>query len=579
MKKYLKNIPRFNATYYIGAMLLLLWSLSSIVLTGCRKDDRLFTHVDSIAAVPSQFHFFNTYSYDNALSFSVDGLPRETVNRYAFSAYYPSSSAFNTNTAVANSKLININDPANKTLYANSVTNNTFQFKPNTSYIVFTNNSSYDTVRSPMKTNVPTLSYFPEDIYHPFDGTTGIRFLNAIGNPGNNSFQVTVTPNVGQGTTVSLSPVYPIIQPVSAAATYINTQFGVKKIALTVTGSPRVLLSYLPVQLDNGKNYSFFAVGDMTNFLAGIQPVPKLFLVQDGVPSSLRELTLSSVSYPGNLSTTAQVTVINDAYNIKGMLSFGDYYKGTLVTYQGLDVQLNQTKVNVKRWPIYVPQGAPPYEDINDSTYKVTGSSAYPLNLLQRVGTSTSVAPGSYLINVLPGSGFSPTYSAFNYNFQQGLSYTVCLLPDNTTPNKCSQLILQNDQSPDNKYFKLRFINIMGGTTQVDIHTGSPAGPVIASGIGYGQDNAYINLAPNLTAQNLYVTAAGSSTALFQSGTKNTPLSLAFKPGNSGTIYLMGLLPGTPYKGDSGSFGPYVYYNSDAFINANTVLPNAQLFY
>lgn len=576
MKKYLKYILKFNPACYIGTMLLLLWLTSSMVLSGCKKDDRLFTHVDSIAEVPSQFHFFNTYSYDNALSFSIDGLLRENVKQFTFSAYYPSSSAFNLNSAVANSKLININDPVNKALYANTINNNTFQFAPNTSYVVFVNYSPYDTLRSPKQTTVPMLSFFPEDVYHAFDGTAGIRLLNTVAGA---TPQVTITPNVGQGTTGIIYAVNGGTQPTSAPATYTNTQPGLKKITLTMQPGITVQLNYLPVQIDNGKNYSLYAVGDIKNYLAGLEPLPKLFMVQDGEPSSLKELTLSSVSYPGNLSTTAQVTVINDAYNISGLLTFGDYLQGTLVQYQGLDVQMNQTKLNVKRWPVVAPGPGPFIEDINDAYSMTFAPGTYPLNLLQRVSTNSGITPGPYQISVLPGGSFSPNYGTFSYSFQQGLAYTLCLLPDNTTTNKCGQLILQNDQAPDSRYFRLRIINIMGGTTQVDVHTDSPSGPVIASGVAYGQDNPYINLPSSLADQNLYITAAGSSTALFQLGSKNTPISLAFKPGNSGTLYLMGLLPGTPYKGDSGSFGPYVYYNSDAYINANTVLNSAQLYF
>ena len=63
MKKYFENMQWFKPVYFTGTMLLLLWLTLGTVLTGCKKSDRLFTHVDSIAAVPSQFHFFNTFSY------------------------------------------------------------------------------------------------------------------------------------------------------------------------------------------------------------------------------------------------------------------------------------------------------------------------------------------------------------------------------------------------------------------------------------------------------------------------------------------------------------------------------------
>src|ERR1700749_5179552 len=128
MKTDIKNILKIKAGHIAGAVILLLWLCSTMALTGCKKD-RLFTHVDSTAAVPSQFHFFNTYSYDKTLEFTVDGLPREAVPMYGFSQYYPSSSAFNLNSEQPNSRLININDPTVNTLYANAPSNNTFQFE------------------------------------------------------------------------------------------------------------------------------------------------------------------------------------------------------------------------------------------------------------------------------------------------------------------------------------------------------------------------------------------------------------------------------------------------------------------
>src|ERR1700744_1007182 len=135
MKRYFKNILKNTTTGFVSILLLMLWLCSGMMaLTGCKKD-RLFTHVDSIAAVPSQFHFFNSFSYDKSLEFTVDGLPREAVQMFAFSQYYPSSSAFNLNSEQPNSKLININDPIVSTLYSNAPSNNTFQFEPNSSYI------------------------------------------------------------------------------------------------------------------------------------------------------------------------------------------------------------------------------------------------------------------------------------------------------------------------------------------------------------------------------------------------------------------------------------------------------------
>ena len=536
--------------------------------------DRLFTHVDSTAAVPSQFHFFNTYSYDKSLEFTVDGLPREVVPMYGFSQYYPSSSAFNLNSEQPNSKLININDPTVSTLYANAPSNNTFQFEPNTSYIVLATYSAYDTLSSPLPNNVPQLTYFKEDIYHPIDGTTGVRFINTIAsNYGSATSYLNMSPNEGAGTTTTLQSVYTFGDQ-TAASTYATTQAGTKTFSLIVYGSLEVQFNFLPVQLDNGKNYSFIAVGDIKNFLSGAQPRPRLYLVQDGVPSSLKELTFSSITYPGNSSTLANVTLINNAYNITGLISFGPSDAPT--QYIGLDVHFNQTTVNVLRWPIDPEDGD---EDVGDVYSLLHGSG--PLNIIKsRVRANNYLTPGAYQVNVSPGSGaFSPNYDVFDYNFQQGINYTVVLMPNNATSQKCTQFIAENDPLPNPTLFKLRVINLMGGTTQVDVHSGSPSGPVLFSGVSFGQTNDYLSFTPNLTAQSLYVTAAGSTTPLFQIGAKNTPLSLQFTAGNSGTIYLMGLLPGTPYAGDPAYFGPYVIYNSDAYVNPNTVLPTSQLFY
>jgi len=575
MKRHLRNMLKVSTTGFISISLLIMWLSSGMLsLSGCKKD-RLFTHVDSIAPIPSQFHFFNGFSYDKSLELTVDGLPRETVAMYGFSQYYPSSSAFSLNSEQPNSKLINVNDPTVNTLYANLPTNNTFQFQPNTSYVVYPTYGAYDTLSMPLQNTVPTLNYYPEDIYHPFDGTTGVRLFNCISdNYGPPSINLTMTPNEGAGTTANLQPVPTYQQPKTAADSYMTTQAGSKTFSLVINSSLVVKLNFLPIQLDNGKNYSLFAVGDIKNFLSGAQPRPSLYIVQDGVPSSLKQLTFSSITYPGNISTLAEVTVINNAYNVPGLLSFGPSDNPT--QYIGLDVHFNQTTVNVLRWPINPESGG---EDIGDVYSLLHGSG--PLNIIQsRVRANNYLTPGATQVNVSPGSGaFSPNYDLFDYNFQQGISYTVVLMPNNTTSQKCSQFIVENDPLPNAALFKLRVINLMSGTTQVDIHSGSPSGPVIFSGVSFGQANDYVSFTPNLTSQNLYVTAAGSTTPLFQTGANNTPLSLQFTAGNSGTIYLMGLLPGTPYAGDGGYFGPYVIYNSDAYVNPNTVLPTSQLFY
>ncbi len=146
----MKKSPRL----LIGPLLAALLWFSAMMPVGCVKN-RLFTHVDSIPEVPSQFHLFNSFSYDSSLNLSVDGLLREDVKAFALSAYYPSSSAFNLNAEQPNSKLVGTADPINSALYNSS---GTFQFVPQTSYILFYSYNAYDTLYTPEKTIVPKLT-------------------------------------------------------------------------------------------------------------------------------------------------------------------------------------------------------------------------------------------------------------------------------------------------------------------------------------------------------------------------------------------------------------------------------------
>ncbi|MEC5145337.1 hypothetical protein [Chitinophaga sp. 212800010-3] len=565
MKRYRTQWLKTGITWGILVMILVAGLSIGTTLTGCRKA-RLFTNLDSIPEVPSRFHFFNTFDYNDSLSLSVDGLMRENVKQYSFSKYYSSSSAFNLNTAQPNSKLIKIYDPVLQSRFASLPGNGTFQFVPNTSYIVFVSYAAYDTTSSPKNNVVPQLIFFPEDVYHPFAGTTGIRFFNCLAGPSN--AKLIVSPDMGQGTSATLEPQGG--QPTRIGDAYNTTQQGLKKLSLRISRGwgADAWLTFLPFQLRDGKNYSFFAVGDLTNFLFGKQPRPRLFVVEDGVPASLRELIFSNLSYSS--INGAQVTVINGAFNVPGLLvtPVGKFF--------GIDVQLNQARVKVIRWPTN-----PMNQDEEDIGLAMTRSQGgdFAAGMLQRIATTPVMPAGPYVVNVMPSGTFTPVYDRFNYNFESGLSYSLCLLPDLQSASKVGHLVLENDQSPDPKLFKLRIVNIMGGATLVDVHTGSPSGPVIASAVSYGQATDYISFKASLVRQNLYVTAAGATTPLFQTGANNGPISLPFTGGNSGTIYLMGLLPGTPYRGDNGYFKPYVYFNSDAYLDFRNALASSQLYY
>lgn len=529
-------------------------------LTGCKKE-RLFTHLDSIPEIPSQFHFLNNFVYDSALALTIDGLYREQVSQLTFSKYYSTSSAFNQNTGQSSSKLININNPVIKSLFANTPDNSIFRFQPNTSYVVFAEFAGYDTTYNPKNTVVPRLICFPEDVYHPFPGTTGIRLFRCM--PGYSSVNVSVAPNIGQGTATSLFPVYTGNQPEKSAKTYETTQAGLKRITVSISTSPAIQLTYRPFMLHDGRNYSFFVVGDPQNFLNRKEPRPRLLVAEDGNPASLQEPVLENLSYPGS-SGYSEVTVVNGAFNVSGYIPVGS------AGFVGLDARFNENTVNVIRWPVYNGM-----EDVNlvesfpmGGTYQMT----------RRVA-GTVFQPGNYAVSVAPGSGFSPVYDQFNYDFQKDMSYSVCLLPDVQSAGKTGHLVLEDDKSPDPNQFKVRFVNMLGGAREVDIHLNSSSGPVIASSVPYGGATEYISLQPNPASQKLYVTAAGSTAPLFQLGTYDQPILTPFRGGNSGTIFLMGLLAGTPYGGDPGYFKPYVYYKSDAFNNSQSALPNTQLYY
>ncbi|MBN9380942.1 MAG: hypothetical protein J0H74_09260 [Chitinophagaceae bacterium] len=564
MKTHLSKVIQISAAHLLVSLTLIFGLGADVTLTGCKKA-RLFVKGDTLDVQPSQFHFFNAFTYDSTLSFSIDGLARETVGKFKLSEYYPTSSSFNLTNGQPNSKLININDPYITSQFANKPDNSTFTFQPNTSYIVFPTYQAYDTATAPLRNTVPRVNYFPEDIYHPYDGTTGIRLINMVA--GTNGISLSISPHIGQGTNLILRPLDPNTQPAKASDSYTTTQKGLKKLTLSIGGFdyryPTVLINFVPFDLKDGKNYSFFAVGDAKNYQNNLQPLPKLYMMEDGVPNSLKELTVASTAYGGAYGDYASVTVVNGAYNIPGLV-------GGLKSFLGIGIRFNSYTTTVQRWPISSAGG----EDINlEDTYPygVPG-------MQQRVATMT-IPPGQYLVTNTPNGAYSPVYDQFNQIIESSLFYTMCLLPDNANSQKMGHLVMENDIKPDPKLFKLRFINIMGGTTQIDIHNGSPSGPVIASAIPYGEETPYITFQASQITQNLYVTAAGSTEPLFQTGKYDTPIPLPFNGGNSGTLFFMGLNSGLPYSGDPGYFKPYVYYRSDAYTNLIYSIPSAQIYY
>ena len=548
------------------ALALLIGSLSGV--TSCKKA-RLFTTIDTLQGTPGQFHFFNSYTYDSALDFTVDGLLREKVPLYGFSAYYPSFSAFNEDPTQPNSKLIAVNDPLIQTEFYNF---NTFQFTPATSYLVMPNYGSYDTVYSPEKNNIPNLIYYLEDIDHPYDGTCRVRFINAIASqPSVNDFNI--SPATGAGTSVDLPGTQTAGQFSTIANNYTSIGPGQKNVSVTLSnGYITTKMTFLPATLSNSQNYTFIMTGDLNNYLNGIQPRPRLFLYPDGDPAHTQELTLSSLSYPGNATTQAQVTVIDDAYNLPGVLTFGGGISP--VQYHGVNLVFNTSTLMVSRWPVRFA-GNTWTEDVGD-----VFDPGYPGNEPEladfRMATTTLPA-NAYSVQVLPNGGFSPIYDRFTYNFEQGLSYTVCMLPDNTTDQQCGVTVFQNDNSPASNLFRLRVINLLNGTAQIDVHEDSLTGPLLATAAPYGQQTDYLNLAADTRQHQLFFTTAGTTTPLFQTAS-TSPILLSFNGGNSGTVFVMGVMPGTPVS-TADSFGPYVLYHSDASVNPYAALASQQLYF
>lgn len=566
MKSHCLRILQRQLLRLAVAGILLSGFFTDTLLTGCRKA-RFLTHLDSIPAMPSQLHLFNNFAYNDSLALSIDGLRRENMQKFAFSAYYPSSSAFNQNLSQPNSKQIKIFDALSINQFANNIDNSIFQFLPNTSYIGLISYYTYDTLYAPKINTKPVLNFYPEDLYHPYPGSTGVRMLNGTAvRQGTYGINLTLSPNKGQGTSVTLSSTNSSGQP---SVSYSTTQQGQKKCTMSITLDYGITaqLIFLPIELQDQKNYTFLPVGDMVNYKNGKEPLPRLFVVEDGVPSSMRELQLSNLNYINGVGST-KVSVVNGVYNIP--------VPGEGVGGYGFDVRFNDVKTNVIRWPGRLTSSG---EDVGLGTFFALMDSATAVgSLRQRVSSVNLTNSGPTSVTVTPAKAFSPLYRSFNYSFESNLSYTLCLLPDNTSSHTMSHMMLENDLSPNPRLFRLRVINLMGGTTQLDVHSGSSAGPVIASNVSFGVSSDYLSFTPTILPQRLYVTEAGSTTPLFQTGPDDKPISLPFMAGNSGTLFLMGLLPGKPYSGDPGSFKPYVYYQSDAFTNRDNNLQSAQLY-
>ncbi len=420
----------------------------------------------------------------------------------------------------------------------------------------------------------------PEDINTPLDGTARVRFFALMAN--DNQYTMTMTPNAGAGTTLNMQSIYlgdqqqPVAQPVNAAVTYTGTQPGQKFITLTFGASKQqygntinLKVSYLATQLANA-NYTFIAVGDPKNYLNGLEPLPQLYMMQDGDSSSLKALSVSSITYPGNNSSTANVRVINTAYNIPGLLSIPQPNSNNFIYYQNLQVALNNYTAQVIRWEII---NDPPQEG---QIINGTPGAVYPDYLSQRIASFQSIQPGIYSLTFTPNGTFAPVYDAITYTFQQGVSYSAILVPSDTTAQHCGNLLLQDDNAPNPNNFRLRVINVMGGAPGLDIHVGSPTGPLLVSNVPFGQATDYINLPANSANQNLYVTAVGSGNLLFPQGGVDMITSIPYTAGNSATIYLEGLIQGTPYSGDPLFSYPYILYVTDAYIDPNAQYNNGQ---
>src|SRR5262249_31383779 len=159
--------------------------------------------------------------------------------------------------------------------------------------------------------------------------------------------------------------------------------------------------------------------------------------MEDGVPATLHELTLSNLNYLNSVGTT--VTIVNGVYNVPAP---GDQGPNNNI---GFDVRFNQVKTNVIRWPKKLVGGG---RSKCIGTYLAQFDSTSAVGSLKgRIGTATLTDLGTTQVTVSPGNAFSPLFQQFNYSFEQNINYSLCLLPNNGSTNTMDHMVLENDQS------------------------------------------------------------------------------------------------------------------------------------
>jgi len=543
----------------------------ALVPAGCKKS-RLFTRVDSIANVPPQFHFFNSFSYDSTLNFSVDGLVREMVPYLSFSKYYPFSNTVNQGTSDQSVKLLYISDPLVSSLYSDTLS---IQFIPNTSYDVFVQYTPYDLYPKPpakptFKTlTKPHLVFIPEEIYHPYAGTTRFRLINMAGV----NATMTVNPDQGSGTSRTLSATIPakvVSGALNGASPYVLSQPGQKAVTLTLN---KISLKFFPASFGDSRSYSFIAVGDIKNYQLGLEPLVRLFQVEEGHPETLTELKLQQLAFSSAADNKAAVRIEDGAFNIPGVLGDGAY-GGTSVRFNNVFFITTPNSSNrLNYWKVDNPVAAW-IENTGVRNEVMVGGKK--VNLLNYHAGNYSVDPGPTLISLQPDVLTQPLYGQVNYNLEAGKSYTLFMKPVPGSTTACSPGFVENDVSPSPSTFKFRVINMMPDVASADLHSGSVTGPVVMSNIQYGVPSDYIVLPAASGSQEFYLTPAGGSTNLFDQEDDpffQRPIRLQVNGGNTGTLFMMGTL-------DPNSINlPIVEYRRDSYLDVNNSQADAILIY
>jgi len=564
-----------NKTQYTFQLILfriLMLCLAGLFLVpaGCKKS-RLFSRVDSIANVPPQFHFFNSFSYDSTLNFAVDGLVRETVPYLSFSKYYPFSNTVNQGTSDQSVKLLNISDPLVSSLYSDTLS---IQFIPNTSYDVFVQYTPYDLTRKIPATKAaakPHLVFIPEEIYHPYAGTTRLRLIDLAGS----NATMTVNPDQGSGTTRTLSASITsnalVSRVLNSASPYVLSQPGKKTITLTF--SSKVSLKFFPTSFGDGHSYSFIAVGDIKNYQLGLEPLVRLFQVEEGHPETLTELKLQQVSFSNAADNKAAVRIEDGAFNIPGVLGNGAY-GGTSVRFNNVFFVTTPNSSNrLNYWKVDNPV-APWVESTGVRNGALFGGSK--VFLLGYHAGNYSVDPGPTLISLQPDVLTQPLYGQLNANLEAGKSYTLFMKPIPGSTTACSPGLVENDVSPSPSIFKFRVINMMPDVASADLHSDSVTGPVVMSNVQYGVPSDYIVLPAGSGSRDFYLTPAGGSTNLFDQEDDpffQRPIPLLVYGGNTGTLFMMGTL-------DPNSINlPIVEYRRDSYLDVTKSQADAILIY